>query len=287
MAKKNFSDVIGDAKKAATTSGTKIKETAITAGIQVSKTADNVGHWAQGSLEQFKKKKMVQELKAKILAAEADAADQGGEAELQEAKQKDAKVKLDDALRMAVTEYNDAFTTINDNGNGLCVLRTRAVDLILNVEKLVNSIANRPKSFDTDIAEIKIHRMSFTDACEFAKKELEVAKKSVMGAGAGAASAGFSATAGAGSDVGSHDLRHRFYRCCYLYIVWRSGNKRSSCMAGRRRTGRRRWRNVGSKCLPRVGRACWMGGRWSNPAYLNNPFYRQKDETQQREKRGN
>lgn len=187
MAKKNFPNLVGNAKKAATTAGTKIKETTITAGTQVTETADNVGRWAQDSLGQLKKKRTVQEFKTEIPAVEVEATDQGNEAELQEAKQKDAKVKLDDALRMAVTEYNDAFTTMNDNGNGLCVLRTRAVDLILNVEELVNSIANRPKSFDTDVAEIKTHRMSFTDVCEFAMEELDAAKKSAMGAGVGVA----------------------------------------------------------------------------------------------------
>lgn len=81
----------------------------------------------------------------------------------------------------------NAYTTMNDNGNALCVLRTRAVDLIDNIEALINSIANRPKSFDTDIAVIQMDKKEFTDACEFVKAELEAAKKSALGAGAGAA----------------------------------------------------------------------------------------------------
>jgi len=100
-------------------------------------------------------------------------------------EKKEPRVKLDDELRKAVTEYNDAYTTMYSNGDSLCVMRTRAVDLILNVETLINSIANRPKSFDTDIAEIQTQRVHFTDACEFAKAELEAAKKSAFGAGAG------------------------------------------------------------------------------------------------------
>ena len=118
------------------------------------------------------------------LAKKASAEEPTKELTQQEA---DPKVKLDDALRQAVTEYNDAYTTMNDNGNALCVLRTRAVDLIDNIEALINSIANRPKSFDTDIAVIQMDKKEFTDACEFAKAELEAAKKSALGAGAGAA----------------------------------------------------------------------------------------------------
>lgn len=97
------------------------------------------------------------------------------------------KETLDDTLRMAVDQYNDAYTILNDNGATLYRERTRAVDLILHIEDLVNSVANRPKAFDTEIAETKIQRESFADACEFAKAELEAAKKSALGAGAGTA----------------------------------------------------------------------------------------------------
>ena len=93
------------------------------------------------------------------LAKKASAEEPTKELTQQEA---DPKVKLDDALRQAVTEYNDAYTTMNDNGNALCVLRTRAVDLIDNIEALINSIANRPKSFDTDIAVIQNRAIYFT-----------------------------------------------------------------------------------------------------------------------------
>ena len=76
---------------------------------------------------------------------------------------------------------------MNDVGATLYRERTRAVDMIDHVESLINSIANRPKEFDTDIAEIKMKRKSFVDVCEFAKAELEAAKKSALGAGAGVA----------------------------------------------------------------------------------------------------
>ncbi len=103
------------------------------------------------------------------------------------AKETEPKVKLDDALRVALDQYNNAYTIMNDNGATLYRERTRAVDMIIHIENLVNSIANHPKDFDTEIAEIKTHRETFTDTCEFAKQELETAKKSILGAGAGVA----------------------------------------------------------------------------------------------------
>ncbi len=102
-------------------------------------------------------------------------------------KKAEPHVKLDDELRIAVDQYNDAYTMMNDAGATLYRERTRAVDIIVHVEELVNSIANRPKSFDTEVAEIQTQRQSFTEACEFAKAELDAAKKSALGAGAGVA----------------------------------------------------------------------------------------------------
>lgn len=161
----------GEAIKATTSdAGTKIKHAAAVTGEQFSETTGKLVDGAKNTFDKLAKKAPAEEPTKELTQQEAD-----------------PKVKLDDALRQAVTEYNDAYTTMNDNGNALCVLRTRAVDLIDNIEALINSIANRPKSFDTDIAVIQMDKKEFTDACEFAKAELEAAKKSALGAGAGAA----------------------------------------------------------------------------------------------------
>ena len=95
--------------------------------------------------------------------------------------------ELDRMLESAITEYNDAYTLMNDKGMQLYVERCRAVDYINNVEILINSIANHPKSFDTDFEEINVNRKQFTDACEFAKKEVDAARTAAAGAGAGLA----------------------------------------------------------------------------------------------------
>lgn len=99
----------------------------------------------------------------------------------------DKLTELDRMLEGVVTEYNDAYTIMNDKGVQLFVERNRAVDSIAFVEALVNSIANRPKSFDAEFEEIQTNRKKFTDSCEFADLELKEARKAATGAGAGLA----------------------------------------------------------------------------------------------------
>ena len=100
----------------------------------------------------------------------------------------DSKLKeLDHMLEQAVTDYNDAYTQMNDKGMRLYVERCRAVDTISNVENLINSIANHPKKFDADFEEININRGHFTESCEFANRELQAAREAAGGAGAGLA----------------------------------------------------------------------------------------------------
>ena len=106
------------------------------------------------------------------------------------AAKEDVVSKLTEQDRMleeAITEYNDAFTLMNDKGLQLFVERCRATDAIVNVEALVNSIANHPKSFDTDFEEINTSRKQFIDNCSFAERELQNARAAVGGAGAGLA----------------------------------------------------------------------------------------------------
>lgn len=95
--------------------------------------------------------------------------------------------ELDRMLQSSITEYNDAYTLMNDKGVQLYIERCRAVDTVSFVENLINSIANRPKTFDADFEEIASDRKKFTDSCEFANKELQEARKAATGAGAGLA----------------------------------------------------------------------------------------------------
>lgn len=99
----------------------------------------------------------------------------------------DKLTELDRMLKDSVTEYNDAYTLMNDKGVKLFVERSRAVDSISFVEGLVNSIANKPKSFTSDFEEIMLDRKKFTEACDFAERELMDARVAAAGAGAGLA----------------------------------------------------------------------------------------------------
>ena len=95
--------------------------------------------------------------------------------------------ELDRMLQSSITEYNDAYTLMNDKGVQLYIERCRAVDTVSFVENLINSIANRPKTFDADFEEIASDRKKFTDSCDFANQELQEARKAATGAGAGLA----------------------------------------------------------------------------------------------------
>ena len=95
--------------------------------------------------------------------------------------------ELDRMLESSITEYNDAYTLMNDKGVQLFVERTRAVDSIGFVETLINSIANRPKSFDAEFEEIKTNRDTFLNSCDFGERELQAAREAAGGAGAGLA----------------------------------------------------------------------------------------------------
>lgn len=170
MAKSDFLDILGKVKSGVDELTDKVKTGTAEAAVRVKETAEGIARAAQ--------EKGAQRPNSKDAKHERDK-------KQDHPKAAETRVKLDDALRIAVDQYNDAYTTMNDNGTTLYTERTRAVDMIEHVEELVNSIANRPKDFDTEIAEIRTHREAFVGVCEFAKAELEAAKKSALGAGAG------------------------------------------------------------------------------------------------------
>lgn len=99
----------------------------------------------------------------------------------------DKLTELDRMLESSITQYNDAYTLMNDKGIQLFVERNRAVDTISFVENLINSIANHPKSFDADFEEVDVNRERFLDTCAFGQRELQAAREAAGGAGAGLA----------------------------------------------------------------------------------------------------
>lgn len=95
---------------------------------------------------------------------------------------------LDNELKAAIDIYNQEYEHLKSSGEALFHERQQAVIVIDKVEKLINSIARSPKEFETEISEIRFHRETFMTACDFAQKELQSAKKSLVGAGAGVTS---------------------------------------------------------------------------------------------------
>ena len=95
--------------------------------------------------------------------------------------------ELDIQLEESINAYNEEYARMNDEGLNLYIQRTRAVDVIDNVTELVSSIANSPKSFDSDFEEISKNKLVFKGAEAFAEKELQDARKAAGGAGAGIA----------------------------------------------------------------------------------------------------
>lgn len=157
--------------------------------------ADNRDKFKLGQLKEMAQKGIAsidkEELKNKAKDLTTTLADKAGEVkDAAVAAKEDITEKLTELDRMleaTVTEYNDTYTLMNDKGVQLYVERKRSLDAIMLVEMLVNSIANKPKSFDTEFEEIKTNRKKFVESCEFAERELKEARNVAAGAGAGLA----------------------------------------------------------------------------------------------------
>lgn len=96
-------------------------------------------------------------------------------------------LSLDEQLDNSIKIYNDTYNQFSDVALQLYFQRVRSVDTILLIENLINSIANHPKSFETDFDEINKNKSEFLNAQDFANKELEKAKKEAKAIGAGVA----------------------------------------------------------------------------------------------------
>lgn len=144
----------------------------------------------RGGLKEFDPEKMGK-IKGKALQAGNAISDKAAEIKTRAIETKedieDKLTELDRMLESSITEYNDAYTLMNDKGIRLYVERSRAVDTISFAEELVNSIANRPKAFDAEFEEIRSNREQFRNTCDFADHEIQAAREAAAGAGAGLA----------------------------------------------------------------------------------------------------
>lgn len=95
-----------------------------------------------------------------------------------------------DALEIherAVTKYNAAFEEMEALGGKLYQKRQDSVTLICEIERLINSIANSPKEFQTKIAAIQAEREKFRATQAYANEALGAAVGSGFGVAAGVA----------------------------------------------------------------------------------------------------
>lgn len=104
--------------------------------------------------------------------------------------------EINKELQLALEEYNTAFEEFSSHGEALFNNRQESISTLVDIEGLVNSIANRPKSFDKEIQDITVSREEFKEVYELAAKEVEVNIKTGRNVGAGiAGGAAFTAAA--------------------------------------------------------------------------------------------
>jgi len=99
----------------------------------------------------------------------------------------------------AVEKYNVLYEDFQRRGEQLYTMRKSSIAKIIEVEVLINSIANTPKEFGAKLVEMKAERTAFRQTEEYAAEAYKTAIKSgvgtVAGAGAGAAVASLAPTA--------------------------------------------------------------------------------------------
>jgi len=108
---------------------------------------------------------------------------------------KEALKKHDEKLKA----YNDIYQKMNTNCNHLYMKRKDSIELIKEVERVINSITNTPKEFDTRIGKVKVELANFKKTEDYAKESfhnVEKAQKDIIrGAATGAGIATMAPTA--------------------------------------------------------------------------------------------
>ncbi len=87
----------------------------------------------------------------------------------------------------AVKKYNTAYSNLENICTLLYSNRAESISVLLDIETLINSIANTPKEFEKHLDIIRIQRKQFKETEKFAEDADETIKKSSLGAAAGVA----------------------------------------------------------------------------------------------------
>ena len=100
------------------------------------------------------------------------------------------KELINNLLKRAQKNYDKEYESMMLSGEGLLEERQNSIALISEIEELINTIAQRPKSFDVSLEEIKIEKGKFQSALDFANLERENLKNGAKGMGIGVAVGG-------------------------------------------------------------------------------------------------
>ena len=103
------------------------------------------------------------------------------------------KELINNLLKRAQKNYDKEYESMMLSGEGLLEERQNSIALISEIEELINTIAQRPKSFDVSLEEIKIEKGKFQSALDFANLERENLKNGI-GVAVGGAVAGLAPT---------------------------------------------------------------------------------------------
>jgi hypothetical protein len=258
-------------KKVTSLSKDKLSVAASNFALNSIEAASNVGNLVQTTKANVKTKMKKHDVVDETNKEEENIEDE--EVENDEVE-KDKKISLDDMLKTSIDKYNQSYTILNDNGMSLYIERERSLDLIQNIEYLVNSIANHPKSFDAEINEIKMYRLEFQNACAFTRKDLAAAQISAVsvssGVATGAAVASIAPTAALWIATTFGDCVNGDSN---FNIIWSSCNKCCTCLAWWWRIDCR-WRWYGNrKYISSVSRTCRLGDCWGNTTCISGIIY--------------
>ncbi len=165
----------------------KAKETSEKAGTAVAETAINIAESTKKNVDEKVEKHEMTSLEKKQAKLEKQKAELEKEIEELKNMEEEPKEKLAVVLENSINDYNMVYTDMNDRGLQLYIERSKAMDLIDNIEYIINSIANKPKEFEADIEFIKTEKEKFKGASDFAKAEVDSVRQSAFSAGGGVA----------------------------------------------------------------------------------------------------
>lgn len=95
-----------------------------------------------------------------------------------------------EALRIhekTLTRYNNSYEQMGKSCEELYAIRENSVDLIKLVQRVINSIANSPKEFDTEMGKVEKELTKFNETEEYAREAYEASVKAGVNIVGGAA----------------------------------------------------------------------------------------------------